>query len=172
MTTVRRNVACARSSVWSFTSSVMSFFGVGLRGLFRERILEELHEGRNLQELRRLRVEHAVRVQEQERHVLPSRIVERVERAGRGLRLPAEAAKEEAVVEREADHGRRLAPHAVQLVEPAGLEQGVCGGGGLVVEESGRRDDSLAVDGVDVGQGRERIDQRVAGEEGLRCAAW
>ena len=99
------------------------FLGIGLSGFLREGIPEQFHERRDLQEFRRLKVKHAVGVEEQERQVLPSRVVERVERARRGLRLAAEAAKEEAVVERETDHGRRLAPHAVQLVEPAGREQ-------------------------------------------------
>ena len=140
--------------------------GSGLSGFHRERVPEQLHECRDVDELRRLKVEHAVGVEEQERHVLASRVVERVERARRGLHLPADAAKEEAVVERETDQVHRLAPHAVQLVEPAGREQGLRLR--VVIEEGWGGDHSLAT-GVDedVGQGRERIDQRVAGEEGL-----
>ena len=55
--------------------------------------------------------------------------------------------------------------HAVQLVEPAGREQGVHRR--HVVEVGRRGDDSLAADGVDVGQRRERIDQHIAGEDRL-----
>ena len=140
--------------------------GVGLPGFLREGIAEQFHESRDFQKLRRLKVNHAVGVEEQERQVLLRRIVERVERARRGLRFPAEAAKEEAVAERETDQGRRLARHAVQLVEPAGREQGLRLR--VVVEEGRRRDHSLAaaVD-EDVGQGWERIDEHVTGEDGL-----
>src|SRR5262249_36527978 len=83
--------------------------GVGHSGFLREGIPEQFHESRDLQELRRLKVKHAVGVEEQERHVLPSWVVERVERARRGRRLSSDATKEEAVVERETDQGHRLA---------------------------------------------------------------
>src|SRR5262249_5199242 len=131
----------------------------------REGIPEQFHERRDLQEFRRLKVKHAVGVEEQERHVLPSRVVERVERARRGRRLPSDAAKEEAIVEGKTGQGHRLAPYAVQLVEPASLEQGLRGR--LVVEVGGGGDYSLAVDQVDIGQRRERINQHVTGEDGL-----
>jgi len=51
------------------------FLGVGLSGFLREGIPEQLNERRDLQELRRLKVKHAVGVEEQEREVLACRVV-------------------------------------------------------------------------------------------------
>jgi Putative transposase, YhgA-like len=107
----------------------------------------------------------ALILQEQQCEVLLSRVAERIQRAWRGLWLPCEAAKQEAVVERESDQARRLTPHAVQLVEPAGREQGVRGW--RVIERRRRRDQSRSIDGVYVGQGRERVDQHITGEDGI-----
>jgi hypothetical protein len=57
--------------------------------------------------------------------VLLSRVAEQVERARGRLRLAGETAQQKAVVEREADHRGRHARDAVQLVEPAGRDQGL-----------------------------------------------
>ena len=138
-------------------------FGVGLCGLLREGVSEELDESRYLQELRRLKVDHPVRVQKEERHVLLRGVILRVEPAYRVRRLPGEATEEEAVVERRAENLRRLAPHAIQLVEPAGGQEGV--GRRRLVGAGGRGDKCLPADREDVGQSRERIDQRVTREQ-------
>ena len=136
--------------------------GVGLSGLCREGIPEQFHERRDLQDLRRLKIQHAVSIQEQERQVLPRRVIERVERARRGRQFACKAAEKETVVERETDHVHRLASHAVQLVEPASRDQG--GRARRVVEGGRGVDQFLAVHQVHVTQCRERIDERVAGE--------
>jgi hypothetical protein len=81
---------------------------------------------------------------------------------------PAQAAQEQSVVEREADHRRRHPADAVQLVEAPGREQRLRGR--LVIEGSRGGDHALTADEVDFGQRRKRIDQRIAGEEGaVRC---
>jgi hypothetical protein len=130
----------------------------------------------------RLKVKHAVCVEELQREVLPSRVVERVERARRGRRLPSEAAKQEAVVEGETHHVHGQASHAVELVKPARRYQVLARRTSLVRSRKlvvvGQRGDHQAggVAGVlafgvvpNVGQGRERIDERVTIEQRRRA---
>src|SRR6185295_2466269 len=106
----------------------------------RERLPEQLHESRDLFELRRFEVQHPVRVEQEERQVLLRRIVQRIEAPRKRVRLPGEASEKEAVVEREANHRRRLARDAVELIESSGREKRFCEWVGLLSSRSGDLD--------------------------------
>src|SRR6185369_13326323 len=65
------------------------FLGIGQGGFLRKGIPEQFNERRDVDELRRLKVKHAVGIEEQEREVLASWVVQRVERSWGRLHLPA-----------------------------------------------------------------------------------
>ena len=80
VTTVRRKVA-VRAELGIVVHEHRQIFPASAGGFLREGIPEQLHESRDPLQRGGLKVEHPVGVEEQEREVLLSRVVVRVERA-------------------------------------------------------------------------------------------
>ena len=108
-------------------------------------------------------VQHPVRVEQEQSHILLRRMPERVETAGRRIGLAGEPAQEQAVVERESDHTWRISRHAVQRVEPARSQQGAR------VRQLATAGGTADREFVDVGESGKLVHQRVTGEERRRA---
>src|SRR5204862_4614844 len=144
--------------------------GCVLGGLLGKRVLEELHISVETLKLGGLGAQHPMSVEQQQGDVFLRRMPERVETAGRGIGLACEPAQQEAVVEGESDHARRISRHAVQAVESAGSEQ-LKGRRELTPQGRAAYDDASG-GLIDVRERGKLVHQRVTGGEWGRPHFW